>query len=195
MKDVTVNNQTIQDFFEELVKEVDEHSNVICNSQPANVGKWGMARLWRAWMATTAQFMAQNGVTQPLYIDSNGKAQLFMAKWNDKFAREQIAKAPYRDNLQGNLNIHFTPTISEPELQEKLTYIASDELEGRSFGRRMRRLGLAGVGIDPMARLSPRSRARRAGGRSCRSGQTLVFAARKALRYDSLVRDRGGAGA
>jgi len=65
---------------------------------------------------------------------SNGKAQLFMAKWNDEFAREQIAKAPYRDNSQGNLNIHFTPTISEPELQEKLTYIASDELEGRMTG-------------------------------------------------------------
>ncbi len=63
----------------------------------------------------------------------NGKAQLFIANWNDEFAREQIAKAPYR-NSQGKLNIHFTPNISEPELQEKLTYIASDELEGRMTG-------------------------------------------------------------
>ena len=63
----------------------------------------------------------------------DGKAQLFIANWNDELAREQIAKSPYRGNGQGK-NIHFTPTISEPELQEKLTYIASDELEGRMTG-------------------------------------------------------------
>lgn len=65
---------------------------------------------------------------------ANGKAQLFIANWDDKFAREQIAMAPYRNNSQGNFNFHFTPIISEPELQEKLTYIASDELEGRMTG-------------------------------------------------------------
>ena len=72
MKDVTVNNQTIQEFFEELVKEVDEHGNVICNSQPANVGKWGMARLWRGWMGATAKYMAGRGAIMPLYIKPDG---------------------------------------------------------------------------------------------------------------------------
>ena len=72
MKDIAVNNSTIQDFFEEIVKEIDEHGTVICSSQPANTGKWGMARLWRAWMSTTADFMSQNGVTMPLMINADG---------------------------------------------------------------------------------------------------------------------------
>ena len=65
---------------------------------------------------------------------TDGKTQLFIADWNDTFAREQLAKAPYRQNKQATLNYHFSPEIKESELQEKLTYIASDELEGRMTG-------------------------------------------------------------
>lgn len=65
---------------------------------------------------------------------SNGKAQLFMAEWDDAFAREQLALAPYRKQSDGSPNIVFTPAISNVELTEKLTYIASDELEGRMTG-------------------------------------------------------------
>ena len=72
MKDVPVNNHTIHDYFEELVKEVDEHGTVMCSSQPATVGKWGMAKLWRMWMLTTAEFMARNGVTMPLMVNAEG---------------------------------------------------------------------------------------------------------------------------
>ncbi len=64
----------------------------------------------------------------------NGKAQLFIANWDDEFAREQLAKSPYRKNAEGGINYNFTPNISIPELTEKLTYIASDELEGRMTG-------------------------------------------------------------
>lgn len=73
MRDRPVNNQTFQDYIKELLKEIDEHGTVMCSSQPANTGKWGMAKLWRAWMATTADFMASNGVTMPLMIGSNGE--------------------------------------------------------------------------------------------------------------------------
>ena len=72
MKDVTVNNHNVQDYFEELIKEIDQHGNVICSSQPATVGKWTLARLWRAWMSTTAKFMAENGVTMPLMVNPDG---------------------------------------------------------------------------------------------------------------------------
>ncbi|MBN2173551.1 MAG: PD40 domain-containing protein, partial [Bacteroidales bacterium] len=65
---------------------------------------------------------------------SGGNAQLFIADWNDDFAREELAKAPYRIGSQGHLNYNFKPEISEAELTEKLTYIASDELEGRMTG-------------------------------------------------------------
>ncbi|MBE0655606.1 MAG: M28 family peptidase, partial [Bacteroidales bacterium] len=65
---------------------------------------------------------------------TDGKAQLFIADWDDAFAREMLAKSPYRKINTGQLNYHFTPDISVPELTEKLTYIASDELKGRMTG-------------------------------------------------------------
>ncbi len=64
----------------------------------------------------------------------DGKAQLFIADWNDEFALEQIAKAPNRAGALNSLNTTFSKDISEAELIEKLTYIASDELEGRMTG-------------------------------------------------------------
>ncbi|MCD4697894.1 MAG: M28 family peptidase [Bacteroidales bacterium] len=64
----------------------------------------------------------------------NGNAQLFIANWNDEFAREQIVRSPFRKKTKVSLNYQFTPDISVPELTEKLTYIASDELEGRMTG-------------------------------------------------------------
>ena len=57
----------------ELQQELKDHKLVIVSTQPMNVGKWGMARLWRAWMKTTADFMANNGVTMPLMFDVNSK--------------------------------------------------------------------------------------------------------------------------
>jgi Tol biopolymer transport system component len=66
---------------------------------------------------------------------SDGKAQLFIADWDDAFAREMLSKSPYRQTKQGSLqNIQFSPEIKEDELNEKLTYIASNELEGRMTG-------------------------------------------------------------
>ncbi|MBM3437391.1 MAG: M28 family peptidase, partial [Bacteroidetes bacterium] len=65
---------------------------------------------------------------------TDGKTQLFIAGWNDAFAREQLAKSPFRKNSFPSLNYHFKPEVLESELQEKLGYIASDELEGRMTG-------------------------------------------------------------
>jgi Tol biopolymer transport system component len=65
---------------------------------------------------------------------ADGKTQLFIADWNDAFAREQLSKSPYRKNTSGSLNYQFKPEILESELQEKLTYIASDATEGRMTG-------------------------------------------------------------
>lgn len=63
----------------ELVSVLNDLTNK--NTWPLNIeatkqgdtGKWSMARLWRAWMQTTADFMATNGVTMPLMIDKSGK--------------------------------------------------------------------------------------------------------------------------
>ena len=72
MKDIQVSNHNLQQFMEELQAEIDEHKLVIINSQPAGTGKWGMARLWRGWMATTAKYMAGRGAIMPLYIKPDG---------------------------------------------------------------------------------------------------------------------------
>ena len=73
MKDFQVSNHNIQIFIEEIQKELSEDKLLIVNSQPAGTGKWGMARLWRGWMATTAKFMAGNGVKMPLMINKDGE--------------------------------------------------------------------------------------------------------------------------
>ncbi len=56
-------------------------------------GKWGMARLWRKWMAVTASYMANNGSKMPLMIredgswygirsfDANDAHELFTRQW------------------------------------------------------------------------------------------------------------------
>jgi len=74
VSELVVTAHNLQDAFDEITKELEDNPAIVVKISSAYEGKWGMARLWRSWMATTAQFMAQNGVTQPLYIDSNGKA-------------------------------------------------------------------------------------------------------------------------
>ena len=61
--------------------------------KPKTEGKWGMARLWRAWMSSTAEYMAYQGAVMPLYIDKDGNMsgkrafnaedahELFTIKW------------------------------------------------------------------------------------------------------------------
>lgn len=74
MKDAQVTNHNLEEFFEDFVKELDEHKILVVSYQKSGTGKWTMARLWRAWMATTADFMAKNGVTMPLMINADGVA-------------------------------------------------------------------------------------------------------------------------
>jgi len=73
MKDIQVSNHNLQQFMDDIQAEIDEHKLVIINSQPAGTGKWGMDRLWRGWMATTAKYMAGHGAIMPLYIKPDGE--------------------------------------------------------------------------------------------------------------------------
>ena len=72
MKPAPVTNDNLESFFEDFVRELDEHKVLIVSYQQSSTGKWGMARLWRAWMSTTAEFMAKNGVTMPLMVNVDG---------------------------------------------------------------------------------------------------------------------------
>jgi len=73
MKDYQLTSHSLEDFFKEVQIELKENPILVVTTQNASIGKWGMAKLWRSWMATTAKFMAANGVTQPLMISANGE--------------------------------------------------------------------------------------------------------------------------
>ena len=60
--------------FDVLVRElIKENPVLIASIKNASTGNWSLARLWRAWMSTTAEFMAANGCKMPLMIDKEGK--------------------------------------------------------------------------------------------------------------------------
>ena len=65
----------VKEFFDLLVDKIKKHGSVIISVKPADTGRWGMARLWRAWMHETSKVMAARGVKMPLYIDSKGNAK------------------------------------------------------------------------------------------------------------------------
>ena len=93
MKDYHLTGQNIGDFLTVIQDELDTHKHLIVKTQDANTGKWGMARLLRSWMTTTARFMAASGVTMPLMMSADGQQfgqrefnaedahELFTSKW------------------------------------------------------------------------------------------------------------------
>lgn len=74
MKDYQVSNHNLSDFMSEIQDEITEHKLMIVTTQQVGTGKWGMARLWYAWMSTTAKFMANNGAKMPLMIKADGSS-------------------------------------------------------------------------------------------------------------------------
>lgn len=73
MKEFALNKHNKEEFYSHIDIELKENGALIVSTQKPGVGKWGMARLWRAWMKTTAEYMSSNGVTMPLMFDKNGK--------------------------------------------------------------------------------------------------------------------------
>ena len=73
MKDYQLTKVNMAEFINSIYAQLDDHPVLIVTAQTGNVGKWGMAKLWRAWMATTAEFMASRGVTMPLMTKANGE--------------------------------------------------------------------------------------------------------------------------
>jgi len=72
VKDYQLTNHNIEGFFKEVQNELKEHPVIIVTTQNASIGKWGMARLWRSWMSTTADYMAANGCIMPLMLKFDG---------------------------------------------------------------------------------------------------------------------------
>lgn len=73
MKDFTVTAHNLQEFVNELQKELQESGALLVNTVDPRIGKWGLTRLWRSWIGSVAQWMADNGATMPLVIKKDGK--------------------------------------------------------------------------------------------------------------------------
>lgn len=87
IKDFQLSAGNIQDLFDNLQKHLAQAPFLLVNVQNPKVGKWGMAKLWRMWMATTGEYMAEQGCTQPLYITPKGK-QVGKRPFNEQDAHE-----------------------------------------------------------------------------------------------------------
>jgi hypothetical protein len=73
VKEYQLSHHNLQEFVSDIQKELADKRLLIVTTQSADTGKWGMARLWRSWMASVAEFMANNGVTMPLMFNVKGE--------------------------------------------------------------------------------------------------------------------------
>ncbi len=49
-----------------------EREDLLKKIPKASTGKWTMTRLWRSWMASTAEYMAGQGAIMPLVVSKDG---------------------------------------------------------------------------------------------------------------------------
>jgi Tol biopolymer transport system component len=64
---------------------------------------------------------------------SDGKAQLFLADWNDEAARAALVAAPERTRATGNPDT-FSPEITEADLRREAQWLANPARDGRMTG-------------------------------------------------------------
>ena len=72
MKGYPLTIHNLQEFVLELQKELESSKVVMVNTADPKLGRWGMARLWRSWIASVSDVMAGRGVTMPLMINADG---------------------------------------------------------------------------------------------------------------------------
>jgi Tol biopolymer transport system component len=66
---------------------------------------------------------------------SDGKAQIFLADWNDTAAQQSIAQAPKRGSEKNQAAAaEFSPQISKADLQREVEWLADEKREGRMTG-------------------------------------------------------------
>ena len=93
MSEQVVTAHNLMKFMDELQTELESEPVLLVTTKTGKIGKWGMARVWRAWMSDTAKWMAKNGATMPLYVKSDGSVygnrpfnkddahELFTSQW------------------------------------------------------------------------------------------------------------------
>lgn len=93
MLEFQLTKPNIEELFNLLISELEKDGVLNVKVEKAGTGKWGMARLWRSWMSTTAKYMADRGAKMPLMIKKDGSwygerpfnsadaHELFVSKW------------------------------------------------------------------------------------------------------------------
>ena len=67
------------------------------------IGKWSMSRLFHSWCATAGEWMAQNGSTMPMYMDSSGNYH-GKRKFNESDAKELFSSTWFTDENGNRLS-------------------------------------------------------------------------------------------
>jgi len=67
MKDFIVSKANLHQLMERLQDELKDQSSLSVTTKSPSIGKWGMTRIWRAWMTQTAKYMENEGLR--IYVE------------------------------------------------------------------------------------------------------------------------------
>lgn len=121
MDDFQLTKETLHVFFDEIQTELDVKPFLLVSTKTANTGKWGMAKLWRAWMDKTGEWMASNGATMPLFINSKG---------------EHIGTRPFDKNDAHEMFTHYWLGVGEDGLRLSWSKKGRDGMRAATKGER-----------------------------------------------------------
>ena len=99
-KEYQLTKHNLDEVFNSLQDELKQGSYLIVEVKNPSIGKWGMSRLWRAWMKTTADFMATNGCIMPMYQTSKG--DIIGSRPFDSNDAHELFSSRYLSDSNGN---------------------------------------------------------------------------------------------
>lgn len=73
MPDLMVTRGNLDDAMSLIQDEIERNHVALVSVSSGTTGKWGMSRLWFAWMNSVAKWMASQGVTMPLAVKASGE--------------------------------------------------------------------------------------------------------------------------
>lgn len=74
MNDFVLTKQNLEELFTQLQEELSNNHSLVVSVKSGSTGNWSMQRLWRVWIKTVSDWMAQNGATMPLVV-KDGQAK------------------------------------------------------------------------------------------------------------------------
>jgi hypothetical protein len=79
----------------------DKPVKITIEQHDESIGKWGMTRMWRSWMSSTAEFMAANGSVMPLMTKKDG-SWYGKRPFNEQDAHELFTSVHLGNDNKGN---------------------------------------------------------------------------------------------